>query len=74
MAFECQQGVIGGHTLAVVFDGNQSSATSHDIYLDTKRPRIKGILQELLRDGSRAFDHFTGRNLVRQRFGQDSDL
>ncbi len=60
------------HPLPVVNHLNRSLPHILQHHPDMPRPRIHGILHQLLHHGSRTLDHLSRRNLIRHRIGQQT--
>ena len=64
MARDGQRQVVGVNSLAVVRDADELGAPVDDLDIDAGGQGIEAVLQEFLDDAARAFDDFTGGNLI----------
>jgi hypothetical protein len=62
-----------GDPRAVVPDAAQAGSPVLDLDLHRTRAGVEAVLEELLDDGRRPFDHLAGGDLVDQLFGKDPD-
>jgi hypothetical protein len=63
-------GIRSIHAEAVVIDLDQLDATALYHHLDAVRLRVQGIFHEFLEHRSRAFDHFTCRDVIDHCLGK----
>jgi len=68
-----QRQVIGRNSTAIVAHPQQLDATQLNIDIDTLGTRIKAVFQQFLDHRSRALNHLTGSNLVRQSRAEQLD-
>ncbi len=68
-----QRQVIGGNTAAVITHTQQLDAALLDIDIDALGAGVEAVFQQLLDHRSRAFNHLTGGNLVRQPWAEQFD-
>ena len=73
MAAEAEGGVLGGHALAVVPDGDEPLPAVEELDADLGRPGVEGVLDELLDDGDRPFDDLAGGDLPGELGRQDAN-
>ncbi|MNE56057.1 hypothetical protein D3C80_1509340 [compost metagenome] len=73
MTGQSQRQVVGGDTAAIVADPQQFHATLLDFHVDAPGTGVEAVLQQLLDDRRRAFDHLTGGDLVRQPRAEQLD-
>ena len=64
VSFEAEQGLVAGHAMSVVDEGDGAGAAAFDLYFDEGAAGIDGIFEALFYDGGGTFDDFTGGNLV----------
>jgi hypothetical protein len=59
--------------VAVVDDANEFASAGFDLDADACGAGVERIFEELFDDGGRAFDDFTGGDLIRHNVREDSD-
>ena len=64
VTLEGSEGVGVRHSDSVVRDADEGAPGVDQLNLDAGGPGVEGVLDEFLDHGTRAFDHFAGRNLV----------
>src|SRR5262249_936489 len=73
VALEGQQRVVAEHTAAVVDNADQPASAGLDFDAQVGAAGIDGVFQQLLDDGSGAFDNFTRGDFVGNLIGKDAD-
>jgi hypothetical protein len=73
MPRERQRQLACGDAATVIAHPHQSDSAALDVDFDARGTRIQAVLDELLDDRCRPFDHLTGGNLVDELAGQYSD-
>lgn len=73
VAFEGAQGVFAAHTAAVVFDADELASAVFDGDVESGGAGVECVFDEFFDDGGRAFDDFTGRDLVGELGGEHGD-
>src|SRR2546426_7684532 len=63
----------GGDAAAVVAHPHQRDAAALDVDLDARRAGIERVLDQLLDDRGRPFDHLAGGDLVDELAGKNAD-
>ena len=73
VAQESQVGFVGGHAGSVVDDPDQLFARAFHLDADAGGACVDRVLDELLDDGRRPFDHFSRCDLVAHVFAEDAN-
>ncbi len=73
MPLKCQRQLILGNSCAVIAHANEADTSLFQLDVDTPRPGIETVLDQLLDNGGGAFDHLAGGDLVDQLIGQNAD-
>ena len=64
MALKGQKSIVAIHSVAVVGDANELSATGFDLDADSGRTGVDRILEKFFDHGGWAIDYLTGGDLV----------
>jgi hypothetical protein len=70
VALDREPGVVGRHAAAIVAYGDPLAPPVAHLDPHATRPRVEGILHELLHHRGRSLDHLAGSDLVDERIGQ----
>src|SRR5690348_15817361 len=73
VALEGEQGIVTYHAAAIVHHLDQLASATLHVHLDAGCTGIKGVLQQLLQDGSRALHHLSSGDFVGNMFGKNVD-
>ena len=73
MAFKGQHSIVPDHAAAIVGNSQEPSPAGFNVDNDAHRARINRILDQFLRDRSRALDNFAGGDLIGNVIGKNAD-
>jgi hypothetical protein len=73
MPFHAQQKVVFGHATAVIADPNTSLSPGFNRDHYPVRSRVNAVVRQLPNHRGGPVYHLSGRDLGRQRFGEDSN-
>ncbi len=71
VALQAEEGVVLLHAVAVVGDPHQALAALFDLDKDFRCRGVQGVFHQFLDHGCRAFDNFSGGDLVGKVFRED---